>query len=67
MRLVELVVGEHVAGLHVLQLRHGAEIARAERVGPLVILALQRHQRAEPLLRMVARVVSVESAATVPE
>ncbi len=55
-RRLEIVLGvdEHVAGLHVLQLRDRADVARAEAVRLLVLLALHRHQRAEPLLRVVA-------------
>ena len=51
-----LGVGEHVAGLHILQLRHGAEVTRAEAVGLVVVFALQHHQRAEALLGLVAQV-----------
>ena len=55
-RRLEIVlrVDEHVARLDVLQLRDGAEVAGAEAVGFLVVLALHRHQRAEALLRVVA-------------
>src|SRR5581483_9097372 len=51
---IVLRVDEHVARLPVLQLRDRTDVARAEAVGLLVLLALERHQRAEPLLRMVA-------------
>ena len=49
-----LGVDEHVAGLHVLQLRDRTDVADAEAVAALVILALHQHQRPEPLLRVVA-------------
>ena len=40
----------------VLELRHGAEVAGAELVGLLVLLALERQQLADPLLVVGARV-----------
>jgi hypothetical protein len=51
---VVLGVDEHVARLHVLQLGDGADVAGAEPVRLLVLLALERHQRPEALLRVVA-------------
>ena len=52
----DLVVDEHVAGDDVLQLRHRAEVADAERLDRLGVLALQQEHLAEPLLRVRARV-----------
>ena len=51
-----LVVDEHVARDDVLELRDGAEIADAERVDRLGVLAVQEQHLAEPLLRVRARV-----------
>ncbi len=51
-----LVVDEHVARDHVLELCHGAEVADAERLDVLGILALHEEHLAHPLLRMRARV-----------
>ena len=51
---VVLRVDEHVAGLHVLQLRDRADVAGAERVARLRLLALQQQHLADPLLRVVA-------------
>ncbi len=51
-----LGVGEQVAGLDVLQLRDGTDVAVHERVDLLVVLPLQQHQPAEPLLGVVAEV-----------
>jgi hypothetical protein len=58
LRQIDLVIAvrEHVTGLHVLQLGDRADVARAEAVGLVVVLALQHHQRAEALLRLVAQV-----------
>ena len=50
------MVGEQVAGLDVLQLRDRADVAVDERVGLLVLLPLEQHQPAQPLLRAVAEV-----------
>ena len=55
---LDLLVGveQEVAGHHVLQLRDRADVALAELVGGLVLLALEREQRADPLLAVRARV-----------
>ena len=52
----DLVVDEHVAGDDVLELRHRAEVADAERLDGLRVLALQQEHLSEPLLRVRARV-----------
>ena len=51
-----LVIDEHVAGHDVLELRHGAEVADAERLDRRVLLAVQQEDLAEPLLRVRARI-----------
>ena len=55
-RDVALVVGQQVARLDVLQLRHRADVAVDERVGLLVLLPLKQHQPTQPLLGAVAEV-----------
>ena len=49
-------VEQQVAGHHVLQLGDGADVALAELVGRLVLLALERQQLADALLVVRARV-----------
>ena len=48
----DLLVEQQVAGLHLLQLRDGADVARAELLRRDVLLALLEEQRAHPLLRV---------------
>ena len=43
-------VEQEVARHHVFELGRGAEVALAELVGGLVVLALEREERADPLL-----------------
>src|SRR6476646_2791952 len=52
----DFVIDEHVAGDDVLQLRDGAEVADAERVDRLVVLAVQKQDLPEALLRVRARI-----------
>ena len=47
----DLLVGEEVAGLRLLELRDGADVALDEVERRLVLLPLELEQRAEPLLR----------------
>ncbi len=51
-----LVVDEHVAGHDVLQLRHRAQVADAERLDRLAVLAVQEQDLPEALLRVRARI-----------
>ena len=50
----DLAIGEQVAGLHVLQLGDGTEVALAEVLRRCRRLALELQQRAHPLLRVLA-------------
>src|SRR5581483_9114193 len=52
----DLVVEEHVARDDVLQLRNRSEVADAERLDRLALLAVQQEDLPEPLLRVRARV-----------
>src|SRR2546430_2392126 len=53
---LDLPVEQQIAGRDLLQLRDGADVARAERLSILVILALELEQRADALLRVRPRV-----------
>ncbi len=55
-RKSDLLVDQHVPGLHVLQLRDRADVALAERVRREVVFPLHRHQGPHSLLRVLARV-----------
>ena len=63
-RLVD--VGQHVAGVGLLELRDRADHAGAEHIGRLVVLALQHQQLADPLLAVRAAVDQLRVALSVP-
>ena len=56
-RALHVLRGEHVAGVRLLQLGHGADVAGAELVGVVGLLALRHEQLADPLLHVGAAVV----------
>ena len=56
---------EHVARARLLQLRHGADVARAELVRVLGVLALRHQQLADALLDVRPAVVHVASRGSI--